>query len=160
VPVVRRLLLASLLSIAGLACGGSEEDVRDVPTIEVGFVDDGVFEPVDPGSQCLVVNAPQGGFWIMPTLRISGTEREATIECSLEDITDGQMLGSAEALRMLDDAGGGWWEKEFFLNLSAVRTVDDYQALHGHDGRLACTVTDEFASAEFAADVKLESFIP
>jgi len=126
--------------------------------IEVGFVDDGAFYLVVPGSTCAVVDAPQGGFWVMPTLRISGTEREATIRCSIDDVTAGRTLGEAEAVRSLDDVGDdGWWQRDFFINLTAVATLGYFHALDGHDGRIACTVADSFASADFEADVVLET---
>jgi hypothetical protein len=126
--------------------------------IEVGFVDDGVFRLVDPGSACAVVDAPQGGFWVMPTVRITNAEREATIRCSLDDLTAGRRLGEAEAVRSLDDLGDdGWWQRAFFIYLTAVATIGDFRALDGHEGRLACTVSYSFASADYAADVILET---
>lgn len=143
-----------LIAIAAIGVGCGSEAID--PALEVGFVRAGVFEPLAEGDPCTVVQAPQGGYWVMPTLRATGVAPQVTAACTVRDLTIDAELGHAEVAREMLAADDGWQELLFMLHLDTIDTSAKFDELAGRPGELSCTVSDGALSLDYVAPVVLE----
>lgn len=144
----------SLLTLAAVGCGGSgpPEEVA----LEIGFLQDGVYQPLQEEGDCKVLDAPQGGFWVMPTVRTWGTREGDIVGCSLYDNDLDMELGSVEydqALHKSDE--GDWLEAAPFLLPLPEVDRDLFPTLEGHQGQLDCYVVAGDVEEHVTFDVGL-----
>jgi hypothetical protein len=148
--------IALLLVVASSGCA-SDGDPPVEPGVELGFRVGGEFQAIAEGSSLPVIIAPQGGFWTMPSLRVRGFEPSVVVRCAIHDTADDLSLTEVEAERSLESEDGGWREQLFPLNLVAVSTLEDYEAIDGDTATIEISVSDSNASSSFEAEVVLDS---
>ena len=151
--------LASVVACADDDGGGDDGPQFD-PELEVGLIVDGNFMPFSDGETCTVVDArkAQGGFWVMPAMRMRGMHEHGVVSCTLEDDELG-VLGEIDAPRLFEELPGedGVYMIDIYL---LPLTIDEatYDTLPGHTGELACVmVDDDGLEARFSVSVAIDT---
>lgn len=155
--------VAGILASAVAACsgdGGGDDGEPVDPELQVGVLVDGTFSPFSDGETCYVVDARagQGGFWVMPAMRMRGMTDHGIVTCALEDDELG-VLGEQDAPRLFEEVSGedGTFQIDIYL---LPLTVDEatFDALPGHTGELRCLMTDDDGlEADFAVSVAIDT---
>ena len=154
--IIRLFLMASTLFLF-IGCQQEKKEVlKDPPvdrgsqaatdglnqerTIDIGFYNEQLFDPLSDGGELPIVNGTQGGEWMMPTIRVTGMNPKASVDCVVK-LQDDQIVGEASGIQVLKRNNDQSFEIENYA--IPVTFSGDLSTLGGREGQIKCTVVDE-----------------
>lgn len=141
---VWRMVGAAATAALILATGCTGDDPVDPvdPAFEVVFVQDEQYFPLQDDAMCPVIYGAQGGWWVMPVLRVDGLGESPIVGCTMIDLDQDLELGSTIGMRRFVLGDSGWLEHTFLLYMEAVNTAEEFLALDGHRASFSCSASD------------------
>ncbi|HEY8144941.1 MAG TPA: hypothetical protein VIG06_19815 [Kofleriaceae bacterium] len=130
-------MMVLLSSLAAGACASDEGGDEAESTVEVGYVGEQGFRPIEPGDPCWVSEAEMAADL---TLRTEGMVGDAgTITCALFDDELGA-ISYWHSQRLFVDAGDGARQVTVRLRLDGA---EGFAQIDGRAATLQCEVADE-----------------
>lgn len=101
--------------------------------------------PADGGAFLDVVDASQGGTWVMPAMRLAGSAPKTIVECTITT-ADGERVGHMQSSVKFFPGDPGWLDIEFLpvrIRRSADHAGEPLEAIFGGEATIELEVVDE-----------------